>query len=160
LADPKLTDAVAAAVEAAGIDPRQLCIEITETALMHDPVEAQSALTALTALGLQVALDDFGTGYSSLGYLRRFPVDIIKIDRGFIEGIGRDPENAAIVTAVIAMARALGLTTVAEGVETDQQLAAVGHLGIDWVQGNYFSVPLSGDALMRVPARAGALART
>ena len=160
LADPNLTDAVATAVEAVGVDPSQLCVEITEAALIHDPVDAQSALGALTALGVRVALDDFGTGYSSLGYLRRSPVDIIKIDRAFIEGIGRDPENAAIVTAVIAMAHALGLTTVAEGVETDQQLAAVGGLGIDWVQGNYFSAPISSDALTRVPPRAGALAGT
>jgi diguanylate cyclase (GGDEF)-like protein/PAS domain S-box-containing protein len=160
LADPGLADAVGAAVEAAGLEPRRLFVEITETALMHDPAEAQIALGRLTSLGVQVALDDFGTGYSSLGYLRRFPVDIIKIDRAFIDGIGRDPENAAIVTAVIAMARALGLTTVAEGVETDQQLTAVGQLGIDWVQGNYFSPPLSADALTRVPGRADALAGT
>jgi diguanylate cyclase (GGDEF)-like protein/PAS domain S-box-containing protein len=160
LADPNLTQAVIGALDAAGLDPNRLCIEITEKALMHDPVDAQDTLDALTKLGVQVALDDFGTGYSSLGYLRRFPVDILKIDRSFIERIGRDPENAAIVDAVIAMARALGLTTVAEGVETDQQLAEVARLGIDWVQGHYFSAPLSGAALTRVPAQAAALART
>jgi EAL domain-containing protein (putative c-di-GMP-specific phosphodiesterase class I) len=159
LADPNLTSAVAAALDAAGVDASQLCIEITEAALMHDPVDAQNTLSALTKLGVQVALDDFGTGYSSLGYLRRFPVDIIKIDRSFIDRIGRDPENAAIVNAVIAMARALGLTTVAEGVETEAQLTEVARLGIDWMQGNYFSAPVSGAALTRVPVQVGALAR-
>ncbi|MGH8984353.1 MAG: sensor domain-containing protein [Acidimicrobiia bacterium] len=159
LADPNLTSAVAAALDAANVDASQLCIEITETALMHDPVDAQNTLSALTKLGVQIALDDFGTGYSSLGYLRRFPVDIIKIDRSFIDGIGRDPECAAIVNAVIAMARALGLKTVAEGVETEAQLTEVARLGIDWMQGNYFSAPVSGAALTLVPVQAGALAR-
>ncbi|MGH9050929.1 MAG: sensor domain-containing protein [Acidimicrobiia bacterium] len=160
LAHADLATAVVTAVEEAGVNARQLCIEITETALMHDPVDAQKMLGAMTEMDVQVALDDFGTGYSSLGYLRRFPVDIIKIDRSFVEGIGRDSENAAIVTAVIAMARALALTTVAEGVETVEQLDEVRRLGIDWVQGNYFSGPLSGSELTRVPVRADELVGT
>jgi EAL domain-containing protein (putative c-di-GMP-specific phosphodiesterase class I) len=119
---------------------------------MYDPLDAETALTAITELGVRVALDDFGTGYSSLGYLRRFPVDIIKIDRTFVESIGHDPGDAAIVAAVTAMARALGLTTVAEGVETAEQLAEVRRLGVDQVQGNYFSGPVAPERLIDMPA--------
>jgi diguanylate cyclase (GGDEF)-like protein/PAS domain S-box-containing protein len=157
LSQPDLVGFVTAALGNAGMDPRNLCVEITEGALMYDPVEAEAALTAITELGVRVALDDFGTGYSSLGYLRRFPVDILKIDRTFVERIGHDPGDAAIVAAVIAMAQALGLTTVAEGVETAEQLAEVRRLGVDQVQGNYFSAPVSPDQLTGMPAEAGQL---
>ena len=103
---------------------------------------------------MRVALDDFGTGYSSLGNLRQFPVDVIKIDGTFVERIGHDRGDAAIVAAVTGMARALGLTTVAEGVETAEQLAELRRLGVDLVQGNYFSVPVSPERLTGMPAEA------
>ncbi|HUF85508.1 MAG TPA: EAL domain-containing protein [Acidimicrobiia bacterium] len=157
LSQPDLVGFVTAALERAGMEPENLCIEITESALMHDPIDAESALAAITELGVRVALDDFGTGYSSLGYLRRFPVDIIKIDRTFVESIGHDRGDAAIVAAVTAMARALGLTTVAEGVETAEQLAEVRRLGVDQVQGNYFSAPVAPEQLAGMPTGAGAL---
>ncbi|MGQ0805043.1 MAG: sensor domain-containing protein [Actinomycetota bacterium] len=157
LSQPNLVGFVTAALESARIDPRNLCVEITESALMYDPLDAETALTAITELGVRVALDDFGTGYSSLGYLRRFPVDIIKIDRTFVESIGHDPGDAAIVAAVTAMARALGLTTVAEGVETAEQLAEVRRLGVDQVQGNYFSGPVAPERLIGMPAAGGEL---
>jgi len=153
LSQPNLVGFVTAALESAGMDPRNLCVEITESALMYDPLDAETALAAITELGVKIALDDFGTGYSSLGYLRRFPVDIIKIDRTFVESIGHDRGDAAIVAAVTAMARALGLTTVAEGVETAEQLAEVRRLGVDQVQGNYFSAAVPPDRLMPAGAR-------
>jgi len=157
LCQPDLVGFVTAALESAAVDPRNLCIEITESVLMYDPVDAERALAAITELGVRVALDDFGTGYSSLGYLRRFPVDIIKIDQTFVESIGHDRGDAAIVAAVTAMAQALGLTTVAEGVETAEQLAEVRRLGVDQVQGNYFSASVAADQLAEMPTSAGQL---
>ncbi|HEX6311956.1 MAG TPA: EAL domain-containing protein, partial [Acidimicrobiia bacterium] len=157
LADPDLVPTVDAALRDTGIDARRFCIEITETAIMHDPADAQHTLGALRGLGVKIALDDFGTGYSSLGYIRRFPVDIVKIDHSFVEGVAHDAESAAIVAAVTAMARALALTTVAEGVESAERLAQLQRLGVDWVQGYYFSVPIPGSELMRMPSRAGEL---
>ncbi len=157
LAHPDLVDVVTRALDNAGMDPEYLCIEITEHTLMHDPLDAEAALASITELGVRVALDDFGTGYSSLGYLRRFPVDIIKIDQTFVEGVCHDRGDAAIVAAVTAMARALDLTTVAEGVETAEQLEAVRRLGVDQVQGNYFSAAVAPERLAGMPVDAGPL---
>jgi diguanylate cyclase (GGDEF)-like protein/PAS domain S-box-containing protein len=158
LSQPNLVALVTRALERAGMEPENLCIEITESALMYDPLDAETALAAITELGVRVALDDFGTGYSSLGHLRRFPVDIIKIDRTFVESIGHDRGDAAIVAALTAMARALGLITVAEGVETAEQLAEVRRLGVDQAQGNYFSAPVAPEQLAGIPV--GAAERT
>ena len=100
----------------------------------------------LKALGVMLALDDFGTGYSSLNYLRRFPVDIIKIDRAFIAGLGRDRASTAIVEAVVTLAHALGMTVIAEGVETTHNTTG-GRLGCDSCQGNYFATPMPAGAV-------------
>jgi diguanylate cyclase (GGDEF)-like protein/PAS domain S-box-containing protein len=157
LAHTDFVSTVAAAIDGAGIDATQLCIEITETAVLHQAGDSDRTLAALRALGVNVALDDFGTGYSSLGYLRRMPVDIVKIDGSFIEGLGRDRESTAIVAAVVALADALSLTTVAEGIESAEQLEQVAALGVDWVQGHYYSAPIASSALSSVPERAADL---
>jgi len=140
-----LADDVAAALSRHGIEPELLTLEITETALLEESLSSVEALTRLSVLGVRLALDDFGTGYSSLGHLRRYPVDILKIDRMFVEGL--DSGDGAIVGAVTAMAHALGMTTVGEGVETAEQLAMLERLGCDEGQGYYLARPLHADAV-------------
>jgi EAL domain-containing protein (putative c-di-GMP-specific phosphodiesterase class I) len=118
-------------------------IEITESALMLDPDRALEILTHLHDLGVGIAIDDFGTGYSSLAYLKRLPVDEIKIDRSFITTLASDDDDAAIVRSIIQLAHNLGLTTVAEGVEDAESWAMLTEMGCDAVQGYYLSRPLS-----------------
>jgi diguanylate cyclase (GGDEF)-like protein/PAS domain S-box-containing protein len=132
------------------MDPTNLCLEITETVLIEAARSARSALDELRKIGVSLAIDDFGTGYSSLTYLKRFQVDSLKVDRSFVEGLGRDPEDTAIVTAVVALAHALGLSTVAEGVESHEQLEQVQSLGCDFVQGYYFAAPQPADMLQDI----------
>jgi diguanylate cyclase (GGDEF)-like protein len=122
-------------------DPASICLEITETALMEDVDASTATLTALKELGLTLSLDDFGTGYSSLRALRHLPVDVVKIDRSFIAPIEHDPQEAAIVAAVISLSHALGLRTVAEGIETIAQVDRLRALGCDLAQGFYFAKP-------------------
>jgi diguanylate cyclase (GGDEF)-like protein len=132
-----------------GADPASVCLEITETALMEDVESSTATLTALKALGLTLALDDFGTGYSSLRALQHLPVDVVKIDRSFIAPIEHDPQEAAIVAAVISLSHALGLLTVAEGIETVAQVDRLRALGCDLAQGFYFAKPAPPEALRR-----------
>jgi diguanylate cyclase (GGDEF)-like protein/PAS domain S-box-containing protein len=141
LAEPTLVDAVAAGIERPGIDPDTLWLEITETTLMGDAETAVTTLRALRGLGVHLAVDDFGTGYSSMTYLKRFPVEALKVDRSFIDGLGREPEDTAICTAVVSLAHALGLRAVAEGVETPEQLAELRTLGCELAQGYLFGRP-------------------
>jgi diguanylate cyclase (GGDEF)-like protein len=129
-------------VRESGWDPRLLELELTESVLMKHVEATIELLQALRQSGVRVALDDFGTGYSSLSYLRRFPIDSLKIDRSFIQQIASGPADAAIVTAVISMARSLNLRVVAEGVETLQELQFLQARECDEVQGYYFSAPL------------------
>jgi EAL domain-containing protein (putative c-di-GMP-specific phosphodiesterase class I) len=124
------------------LDPRLLELELTESMVMDDPAGAVRAMEALKELGVGLSLDDFGTGYSSLNYLRRFPVDSLKIDRSFIRDVTSDPSGASVVTSVIDIAHNLGLTAVAEGVETREQLAFLTRSGCDMLQGYIFSKPL------------------
>lgn len=121
LTDPSLAEHVAGALRASGVDPSMLEFEITETAVMKNMVEATALLESLRALGVRLAIDDFGTGYSSLAYLKRFPIDELKIDRSFVRDIPDDPDDMQIASAIIGMARGLNLRVLAEGVETAAQ---------------------------------------
>jgi diguanylate cyclase (GGDEF)-like protein/PAS domain S-box-containing protein len=126
----------------ADLDPRLLVLELTESMVMDDPAGAERAMRMLKDLGVGLSLDDFGTGYSSLNYLRRFAVDSLKIDRSFIHDVATDPSGASVVTSIIDIAHNLGLTAVAEGVETREQLAFLTNCGCDMFQGYLFSKPL------------------
>lgn len=126
-----------------GLDPSLLELELTESMVMSDPAGAKQTMMALKDLGVWLSLDDFGTGYSSLNYLRRFPVDSLKIDRSFINDVVTDPSGASVVTSIISIAHNLGLTAVAEGVETREQLAFLSGCGCDYFQGFLFSRPLA-----------------
>jgi EAL domain-containing protein (putative c-di-GMP-specific phosphodiesterase class I) len=126
-----------------GISAEYLSIEITESMLAHNVTEVREILDKLSSLGLNISLDDFGTGYSNLSYLKRFPIDTIKIDRSFIQDIVTDANDAAITTAIIAMARTLGMTVIAEGLENKSQLNFLMQQGCNCYQGFYFSKPLS-----------------
>jgi EAL domain-containing protein (putative c-di-GMP-specific phosphodiesterase class I) len=117
---------------------------------MDDVDVTVATLRRLKALGVQLAVDDFGTGYSSLSYLRRFPVDILKVDQSFVSGLGHDPEDSAIVQAVVHMGRALQLTTVAEGVETAHHLIELRELDCDVAQGYHFARPRPAEAISRM----------
>ena len=141
LANDDLVGVVEAALHETGVDPKQVGLEVTESALLGDTDAATEVLRALRALGVRVVIDDFGTGYSSLAYLRRLPVDGVKIDKSFVAGLGSSPEDSAIVRAVLGMAGALGLTTIAEGVESRRQLDELLRLGCDYAQGFYFARP-------------------
>ncbi|HVF02804.1 MAG TPA: EAL domain-containing protein, partial [Rubrobacteraceae bacterium] len=122
-----------------GLAPETLVLEITESMVMEGAQYNADVLGRLKELGVRVAVDDFGTGYSNLAYLKRFPMDMVKIDKSFVDGLGEKAEDTAIVEAVISLARALGLTTVAEGIETTEQLERLRDLGCEWGQGYYFS---------------------
>ncbi len=137
-----LPEIVARALEETGADAAAFTFELTESMVMHDVESAQIALHALKQLGIELSLDDFGTGYSSLSYLRRFPIDEVKIDRSFVSELHRNEDDAAIAAAVVAMAQTLGLRVVAEGVELDEQLAALEKLGCHEVQGYLLGRPL------------------
>jgi diguanylate cyclase (GGDEF)-like protein len=138
-----LAEEIAHVIDATSVDPSQLCLEITESLAMDDVELTSSILTRLHTLGVRLAIDDFGTGHSSLGYLARFPIDVVKIDQSFVRDIDRDPVKSAIVSAVVALSRAIGSTTVVEGVETGAQLEELKHLGCDVAQGFYFARPVS-----------------
>jgi diguanylate cyclase (GGDEF)-like protein len=137
-----LVEAVGGALAEAGAAPATLCLEITEHALMTEASHCHENLAALDALGVTLALDDFGTGYSSLAYLRHLPIRVLKIDRAFMTGAVLEPADAAIIEAILGLARALGLYTVAEGIETDAQWAELRRLGCEYSQGYLFSRPL------------------
>jgi EAL domain-containing protein (putative c-di-GMP-specific phosphodiesterase class I) len=135
-----ILEAVRSALEESGLPPDALELEITESVIMNVE-DAISVLQRLRELGVRLAVDDFGTGYSSLAYLRRLPINTLKIDRSFVIGIGESLGDESIVQAVIGMARNLGLSTVAEGVETAQQLTFLRNAGCDEIQGYYFGRP-------------------
>ena len=143
LARPELIDAVVRVLEQTGMDPASLCVEITESVLMGEPGMYLEALLGLKLLGLSIAIDDFGTGYSSLAYLRRFPIDLIKIDRAFVDGLHRsDQRGLSIMKAVIQLSEALGVVPVAEGVESDEQAGILAEAGCYGAQGYFYARPL------------------
>ena len=137
-----LVDQIRRALEAAALQPQFLEIELTESAVMSDAEESIRILEAISRMGVLVSVDDFGTGYSSMSYLRRFPIDKLKIDRCFVEDMTRRPEDASIVRAIISLAHSLHLKVIAEGVETSEQLALLAELGCDQYQGFHFSPAL------------------
>ena len=141
-----LAEKVAQIIQETGADPTRLTLELTESMVMQDVTATLIALKALKNLGLSISLDDFGTGYSSLSYLRRFPIDELKIDKSFINDIHVNPDDAAIASAIIAMGLSLGLSVVAEGVETIEQINALNQMHCHQVQGYYFSKPLDVNA--------------
>jgi EAL domain-containing protein (putative c-di-GMP-specific phosphodiesterase class I) len=138
---------VRAALEVAGLAAQHLTLELTESIQILDGEGTNQVVAALRDIGVRLAIDDFGTGHSSLSYARRFPVDELKIDRSFIDGLGRSREDAAIVTAAIAFARALHLDVTAEGVETPDQAIRLRALGCDRAQGYLFARPMDEAAL-------------
>ena len=132
---------MSALLVATGIDPSLLTVELTESVLVTDPELAVQRMEHLRALGIRISMDDFGTGYSSLTYLRGLPVDEVKIDKSFVDGLDTDPANAAVVRAVVDIAHTLGLQVVAEGVEHDEQNRMLRALGVDEAQGYLHARP-------------------
>src|SRR4051812_40787345 len=155
LSHPRALETVTAVLEDTGLPAELLCVEITESALVDDAAATLGTLNRLKELGVTLALDDFGTGYSSLTYVRRFPIDTLKIDRSFIDGIVGSSEDEAIVTAVLSMGRALGVGVVAEGVETEEQAARLRKLGCTLAQGYLFSRPIDPVAVRALLASSG-----
>jgi diguanylate cyclase (GGDEF)-like protein len=148
IADPGLLTMIERVLAETGLDPVSLRLEVTESALVEEGETSLGTLNRLKALGIGLVLDDFGTGFSSLGYVKRFPFDALKVDRSFVERICEEPADAAIVRAVTGIAEALSLKVVAEGVETDEQLAAVRELGCQYAQGFYFARPVPAGELL------------
>ena len=152
--NPGLVDDVADALASCGLAPERLCLEVTETTLMHNLGHALSAMGRLKALGVGLAVDDFGTGYSSLAYLKRFPIDAVKVDRSFVAGLPGGRFDMALVSAVRELARALDLDVVAEGVEREEQREALRELGVVRIQGWLYAPSLDQEVLLHTLARA------
>ena len=142
--DPRLAEAVAQALAESGLAPHLLELEITESTAMQNTDATLATLEKLKVLGVSISIDDFGTGYSSLAYLRRFPVDKLKIDRSFVAVAPSDKEQAAIISAIVALAHALQIEVVAEGVETEAQREFLARCGCDYLQGNLIGRPEAG----------------
>ncbi|MER3485163.1 MAG: hypothetical protein C4345_03490, partial [Chloroflexota bacterium] len=138
---PTIIDDIAAVLDKTGLPAAMLTLEVTETFAVHDAESNKETLQRLKNLGVHLAIDDFGRGYSSLGYLKQLPVDILKIDRSFVQNLDHDPEDAAVTT----LAHTLAMRVIAEGVETSQQVERVRSLGVDLGQGYFFSKPLTAE---------------
>jgi EAL domain-containing protein (putative c-di-GMP-specific phosphodiesterase class I) len=156
LLDLSLPEEVAALLEREGLEPSLLELEITESSIMADPARVRDVVTRLDELGVRLAIDDFGTGYSSLTYLKRLPVDVLKIDRSFVIGMTADESDRAIVRSTIDLGHNLGLTVVAEGVETPALWDELRRLGSDVAQGWYVAHPAPADEVAPL-LRPGAL---
>jgi EAL domain-containing protein (putative c-di-GMP-specific phosphodiesterase class I) len=146
-----LIEEVADMLTKTGMDPRDVILEITESVAMEGAETTIEILTRLKKLGVLLAIDDFGTGFSSLSYLKRFPVDLLKIDKSFVDGIALKGPDNAIVQAIISLGHALGLKVIAEGVETVEQEQELRALGSELGQGFFYSVPLSDDTDKGLP---------
>jgi EAL domain-containing protein (putative c-di-GMP-specific phosphodiesterase class I) len=158
LLSPTMPAAVERVLAASSLEPAFLCLEITERTLMVDGPATAASIAALSGMGVRMSIDDFGTGYSSLSYLRLLPVDSLKVDAVFVEGLGRRRDDKAIVRAVIQMAHALGMGVVAEGVEREEQVTHLRELGCDLAQGFRFARPVPADDLRSVMERPTPLA--
>ncbi|HYW51780.1 MAG TPA: EAL domain-containing protein, partial [Gemmatimonadaceae bacterium] len=148
LGDADLLDDVANALRVAGLRRNQLVLELTESTLLANSEETIGILTSLKSLGVRLAIDDFGIGYSSLSYLHRFPVDVLKIDRSFVQDVTEGPGGSALASAVVALGNSLGLRTVAEGIETEEQHAVLVTLGCELGQGYLFAPPMRPTAVI------------
>ncbi len=155
---PGFVDEVAQALTDSGVPASALMIEVTESSLIQDTDRNSAKLRGLRELGVRLAIDDFGTGYSALNYLRRFPMDVLKIDRSFVSGVAASSQEAALVEAMIRMSTSLGLSVVAEGVEDDEQCIRLQELRCRYGQGFLFSRPVPATALDAVFAGAPAVA--
>jgi diguanylate cyclase (GGDEF)-like protein/PAS domain S-box-containing protein len=154
LSQPRLVDDVEAALRDTGFPAELLVLEITETVLMNDTAATINTLEALKALGIRLAIDDFGTGYSSLTYLQRFPIDVLKIDKSFVDGLGgANIEESAVARTIVALAKTLRLETIAEGVERSEHVRELQSLECDIAQGYFFARPLDADALASLMAQ-------
>ncbi len=142
-----LPEEIAGILRETGLPPGRLQLEVSEAVLMRDDPQMLDRLEALKRIGVRLAIDDFGTGYASLSYLKRLPVDCLKIDRSLVKGVGHDTEDTAIVRAVVTLAQSLGIVVTAEGVETGEQLAQLRALGCEQGQGYYFARPVAADRL-------------
>jgi EAL domain-containing protein (putative c-di-GMP-specific phosphodiesterase class I) len=152
LEQPDFVAQVAEVVRSSGVDPAKVVLEVTETTLLHNADDAIAKLEALRRLGLGVAVDDFGTGYSSLNYIRRFPIDVLKIDKSFIDGITDEGEVSALTEAILQLSKILRLHAVAEGIETREQLDRLLELDCELGQGFLFARPLERTAIERLVA--------
>jgi EAL domain-containing protein (putative c-di-GMP-specific phosphodiesterase class I) len=150
LSRKSFADRVRTLIEETGVDPSLVEIEVTEGVIVEGAGEAREAIDQIAALGVGIAIDDFGTGYSGLAYLKRLPIDTVKIDQSFVRDLTIDPDDAAIVTAIVAMARSLGVDVIAEGVETEEQVAELKRLGCQRAQGFLLSRPMPAAALSRL----------
>ena len=138
----ELLETVRGALRSSGMEGKDLVLEVTESLLIENPESSQEMLREIKEMGLRISIDDFGTGYSSLSYLKRLPLDELKIDRSFVSGVPTDADDVAIVTAIIAMARGLGVKVIAEGVETRDQLEFLKGQGCDQAQGYLLNEPM------------------
>ncbi|HEX7557745.1 MAG TPA: EAL domain-containing protein, partial [Usitatibacter sp.] len=154
LSRPSFVERLRGLIVEAGIDPALIELEVTEGVIIEGAGEAREALFQVAALGVGIAIDDFGTGYSGLAYLKRLPIDTVKIDQSFVRDLTVDPDDAAIVTAIVAMSRSLGVDVIAEGVETEEQLEELKRLGCHRAQGFLLARPMTGDTIARFLGRA------
>jgi len=150
LGQPDLVDVVVDVLDETGMDPSRLSLEITESTVLDDTESALGTLEALKGQGVRISLDDFGTGYASLALLKRLPVDELKVDRSFVTGLGRDPQDSPIVSTVVSLAAALGLVAIAEGVETTTQVEELRRVGCRYAQGYYFARPQPAERMTRL----------
>lgn len=150
---PNLAEEVSEALEESGLEAKCLVLELTESMVMRDIDHATAALCYLKDFRVQLSIDDFGTDYSNLAYLTRFPMDELKLDKGFVKRLGEDAKTIAIVRVVVDLAAALGLRMIAEGVESAGQASRLHELGCEWVQGYYFFRPLPAPEIERLLAK-------
>jgi len=155
LAQYDFNDVLARTLARSEVDPGLICLEITEGALMSDVDAAWTVLRMAKGKGVYLALDDFGTGFSSLSFLRQFSLDIVKIDKSFVDGLGDSREDTTIIEHVVGMAQGLGMATVAEGVETADQVRYLRSLGCHMAQGFFYSRPQPPDVIDRIMTQAG-----
>lgn len=156
LTSPGFVDTLHEVVGERETDMYSLTLDVNESVLVADSSRALMVMNDLKELGVSLALDDFGAGYASINYLRRFPLDILKVDRGFISALGTDETSESIVRAVAQLAHALGMNVIAEGVETAEQRTFAGRLGCDSSQGYYFAEPMSAAGVTELIAHHGA----